>query len=60
MRDILPLIFLLLTIVAAILNLFGLMRLIPLFITLPALFISIYLTIYSFTHRNVYRGNMRG
>ncbi len=51
---------LLLTLVTAVLNLFGLMRLIPLFITLPALFISIYLTIYSFTNRNVFRGNMRG
>ncbi|TMN23129.1 hypothetical protein FH966_09665 [Lentibacillus cibarius] len=60
MRDILPLFFLVLTVVAAFLNLFGLMRLIPLYITLPALFVSIYLTIYSFTHRNVYRGNTRG
>ncbi|MFD2759819.1 hypothetical protein [Lentibacillus juripiscarius] len=60
MREMLPIIFLLLTLVTAVLNLFGLMRLIPLFITLPALFISIYLTIYSFTNRNVFRGNMRG
>ncbi|GAA0432838.1 hypothetical protein GCM10008983_06830 [Lentibacillus halophilus] len=60
MRDILPFFFLLLTLVVAFLNLFGLMQLIPLFVTLPALFLSIYLTVYFFTHRNAYRGRFRG
>ncbi|MFD1360156.1 hypothetical protein [Lentibacillus salinarum] len=60
MRELLPFIFLIITLIAAFLNLLGLMRLIPLYITLPLLFISIYLTIFSFTHRRVYRGGMRG
>ncbi|HLR61733.1 MAG TPA: hypothetical protein VK097_04750 [Lentibacillus sp.] len=60
MKELLPFIFLMLTIVAAFMNLLGLMQLIPLYITLPMLFISIYLTIYTFTHRNVYRGRTRG
>lgn len=58
MRELLPYFFIILTFSAIILNIFGLMRLIPLYITLPLLFLSIYLTIYSFTHRNVYRGRM--
>ncbi|MBP1947228.1 MULTISPECIES: hypothetical protein [Virgibacillus] len=60
MQDLLPLIFLITTVIVIFLNILGLMQLIPLFITLPMLFISIYLTIYTFTHRNVYRGGMRG
>lgn len=60
MQGILPFIFLMIMIIAIILNVFGLMQLIPLYITLPLLFISIYLTIYTFTHRKVYRGGMRG
>ncbi|WP_164669458.1 hypothetical protein [Virgibacillus doumboii] len=60
MQEILPFIFLMVTIIAVFLNILGLMQLIPIFITLPMLFISIYLTIYTFTHRNVYRGRMRG
>ncbi|TFJ93614.1 hypothetical protein [Lentibacillus salicampi] len=60
MRSFLPFIFLVMTVVAVFLNLLGLMKLIPLYITLPMLFISIYLTIFTFTHRNVYRGRIHG
>ncbi|GAA0444999.1 MAG: hypothetical protein ACQEWU_16055 [Bacillota bacterium] len=51
-----PLLFLLLTAVAFFLNILGLMQVIPLYITLPILFLAIYLTIYSFANRRVYRG----
>lgn len=54
--NILPFIFLFLTFVAFIFNLLGLMQIIPLYITLPLLFISIYLTVYTYTQRKVYRG----
>jgi len=60
MKEILPFVFLIIMVIAAFLNILGLMQLIPLYITLPMLFISIYLTIFTFTHRNVYRGRMRG
>ncbi|HLS61470.1 MAG TPA: hypothetical protein VK044_10090 [Virgibacillus sp.] len=56
MKDVLPFFFLLLTIVAVFLNILAFMKLITLFLTLPLLFISIYLTIYTFTHKRVYRG----
>ncbi|WP_217585921.1 hypothetical protein [Lentibacillus saliphilus] len=59
MSNLYPVIFFFLTIVAFVLNIFGLMQLIPLYITLPLLFISIYATIFSFSHRNTYRGRMR-
>lgn len=59
MRDILPFLFLISTIIAFILNLFGLMKLIPLFLTLPILFICTYLTIFSFTHRRLYSRRIR-
>ncbi|MDY0407910.1 hypothetical protein RWD45_03900 [Virgibacillus soli] len=59
MREILPFLFLSLVIVAFFLNILGLMRLIPLYFTLPLLFFSIYFTIFSFTHRKTYRGRMR-
>ncbi|WP_205317671.1 hypothetical protein [Oceanobacillus zhaokaii] len=55
MENIYPLIFILLTLFSFVLNILGLMQLIPLYFTLPLLFISIYLTIYSLTHRNIYR-----
>ncbi|MBM7571541.1 hypothetical protein [Aquibacillus albus] len=48
--------FLSLTVVAFFFNILGLMRLIPMFITLPMLFISIYLTVFSFSHRNSFKG----
>ncbi len=51
-----PFLFILLTLIAFLLNILGLMRLIPLYITLPLLFLSIYLTTFSFTHHRVYRG----
>ncbi|GAB3059848.1 hypothetical protein [Virgibacillus ainsalahensis] len=56
MRELLPILFLILSIFAFIFNLFGLLQIIPLYFTLPLLFLSIYLTIYSFTHKRVYRG----
>lgn len=56
MRDVLPFFFLILTVVAVFLNILAFMKLITLFFTLPLLFISIYLTIYTFTHKRVYRG----
>jgi len=56
MREFLPFIFLLLLIGAFILNLFAFMQLISLFITLPLLFITTYLTIFSFTHKRIFRG----
>ncbi len=56
MRDLLPFLFLLLTIIIFILNLFAFMQLIPMLITLPLLFISIYVTLYAFTQRRSFRG----
>lgn len=44
------------TLTFAVINLFGLMRLIPLYITIPLLFLFIYLTVFTMTYRNVYRG----
>jgi len=57
LQEIMPYLFLLLVIIAFVLNLFALMKLITLLITLPLLFISIYLTIYAFTHKRMYRGS---
>lgn len=54
MRSLLiPLIFLLITVIIAFLNFLALMRLLPILVTLPLLFISIYLTLYSFFNRNI-------
>lgn len=50
-----PLLFLFLTIIASFLNILALMRLIPLFITLPLLFTAIFFTIFSLTYRKTYR-----
>ncbi|WP_047982375.1 hypothetical protein [Ornithinibacillus contaminans] len=58
MRELLPYLFIILTFFAFLLNLFGLLQLIPLYFTLPILFFSIYFTIFSFAHRNTYRGKM--
>jgi len=44
-----PISFLIISIFAFFLNMLGLMSLIPLYFTVPLLFVSIYLTIYSFT-----------
>jgi len=59
MQKFFPIFFFLLTIVAFYLNILGLMKLMPLYITLPLFFISIYLTLYSFFNRNVYRKRMK-
>ncbi|RKQ14143.1 hypothetical protein D8M05_14015 [Oceanobacillus bengalensis] len=59
MQQIYPILFLILLISAFFLNILGLMQLIPLFFTLPLLFISIYLTIYSFRNPKNYRRRMR-
>lgn len=56
MRELLPIIFFALTIIMFFLTILGLLKLIPLIIILPLLFLSIYLTIYSFTHRKFFRG----
>ncbi|HLR72146.1 MAG TPA: hypothetical protein VK085_12050 [Pseudogracilibacillus sp.] len=56
---ILSVFFALCTFVLIILNLFAFMRLISFFITLPLLFLSIYLTLYTFSYRNVYRGSRK-
>jgi len=55
----LPFFFLLLTIVLAFLNFLAFMRLLPVFVTLPLLFLSIYLTLYTFFYRNVFRHRFR-
>nr|WP_255584946.1 hypothetical protein [Virgibacillus sp. NKC19-3] len=56
MQRLLPLFFLLLSVFALILNILGLMKIIPLYITLPLLFLSLFMTIYSFAHRRMYHG----
>lgn len=55
-RELSPFLFLLGTIVIFILNLFAFMQLLPMLITLPLLFLFIYLTLYSFTQKKQYRG----
>ncbi|WP_156288889.1 hypothetical protein [Oceanobacillus salinisoli] len=59
MQQLYPIFFLVLAAIAFLFNLLGLMQLMPLYITLPLLFISIYLTIYSFTNQKSYRRRMR-
>nr|WP_077623048.1 hypothetical protein [Sediminibacillus massiliensis] len=48
--------FLFLTVIAFFLNILGFMRLIPILITLPLLFFSIYFTLFSLTYRKTFRG----
>lgn len=55
MRELFPYLLLLITVVAFILNAFAFMKLIPVYLTLPLLFISIYLTLLSFSRRQLYR-----
>jgi len=55
-RPILPIIFTLCTIILIAINFLALMRLVSFVITLPLLFISIYLTLHTFTYRKMYRG----
>lgn len=59
MNSLYPIIFFILMVVALFINVIGLMRLIPLFITLPLLFISIYLMLYSLLHRKKLYRRMR-
>ncbi|GGM24792.1 putative membrane protein YizD [Paraliobacillus quinghaiensis] len=56
MRSFFPFMFLAIACGAFILNIFAIMDMIPLIITVPLLFISIYLTLFSFTHRHTFRG----
>ena len=56
MNQLYPILLFILVVIALFVNMIGLMRLIPLFITLPLLFISIYFMLYSILHRKkVYR-----
>lgn len=59
MNKILALILFCLVIIAIFINLIGLMRLIPLFITLPLLFVSIYIMLYSLLNRKKLYRRMR-
>ncbi|GGD18248.1 hypothetical protein GCM10011389_27520 [Pontibacillus salipaludis] len=51
-----PLFWIVVTLLAFGFNLLGLMRLVPILISMPLLFIAIYFTIFSFTHRRSFRG----
>jgi len=55
MRELLPYLLILLTAIIFVLNAFAFMKLIPVYLTLPLLFISIYLTLLTFSRRFVYR-----
>ena len=56
MNNLYPFFFFILVVVALFFNIIGLMRLIPLYVTLPLLFISIYLLFYSLlTRKRMYR-----
>lgn len=59
MPNFLPFIFFLGAVAAFFLNLLGFMRLLPIFLTLPLLFITIYLTIFSLAYRNAFKGYSR-
>ncbi|WP_277678591.1 hypothetical protein [Gracilibacillus dipsosauri] len=50
------LIFILLAVFAAFLNLLGLLRFIPMYITIPLLFVSIYLAVYFYNDRKQFKG----
>ncbi|UOQ46935.1 hypothetical protein MUN88_12625 [Gracilibacillus caseinilyticus] len=47
---------LLIPVFAFFLNIFGLMRLIPPYITVPLLFFTIYFTVYFFHHKKQFKG----
>ena len=51
----LAIIFFLISLLLIFLNLLAFMRLIPIYITLPLLFISLYLTLYYYTYRHAYQ-----
>ncbi|MEI3597526.1 MULTISPECIES: hypothetical protein [Oceanobacillus] len=59
MNHLYPVLFFILTVLALFINMIGLMRLIPLFLTLPLLFISIYFMLYSILHRKKAYRRMR-
>nr|WP_237648602.1 hypothetical protein [Sediminibacillus terrae] len=59
MHGLLPFLFFLAAVAAFFFNLLGFMRLFPLYITAPLLFITIYLTIFSFVYRNAFKGFSR-
>ncbi|MCD5324676.1 MULTISPECIES: hypothetical protein [Pontibacillus] len=54
--NVFPLFWIVVTLLAFGFNLLGLMRLVPIFISMPLLFIALYFTIFSFTHRRSFRG----
>ncbi|MBM7540173.1 hypothetical protein [Amphibacillus cookii] len=57
MKKTLQLLFILIVLsLTFILNLFGLMRLLPMILTLPIFFITIYLSLSFFFYRNTFRG----
>lgn len=51
----LPYLLLLITIIVIFLNFLAFMKVLPLMITLPLLFVSIYVTLYAFTRQRMYR-----
>ncbi|MDY0396084.1 hypothetical protein ACFSMW_02155 [Virgibacillus halophilus] len=59
MKEFLPVLFLIIAIFAFVLNFLALIGLMPLYITLPLFFLAVYLTIFTSTHKNVYRGRIR-
>lgn len=56
LRELTPFLCLISTIVIFILNVFAFMQILPMLVTLPLLFISIYVTLYTFTQKRAYRG----
>ncbi|KAB8139100.1 hypothetical protein F9U64_01510 [Gracilibacillus oryzae] len=46
----------LLPLFALFLNIFGLMRLIPVYFTVPLLFITIYISVYCYFHKRKFKG----
>lgn len=55
----LPITFTIITILMSFLNLLAFMQLLPFWLTLPLLFFSIYLTLFTLTYRNMYKGVQR-
>ncbi|KGX85445.1 hypothetical protein [Pontibacillus marinus] len=51
-----PIFWLVMTVLAFLFNLLGMMRLVPFILSMPILFVTIYFTIFSFTHRKSFRG----
>jgi len=55
MRELIPYILMLFTSIMFVLNGFALMQILPIYVTGPLFFISIYLTIFTFNRRYIYR-----